>query len=105
MDAIPAHDDAVSCCEYYPDFNLVVSGSWDNLVKLWDFRNNKLAPALVLDEHDEQITSICRDPTGRQPNILLTADMNGKIMAHDIRATDHRVLWEFGTDERIWCMK
>lgn len=32
------HDDAVRCIEYAPDVNVVVTGSWDQTVKLWDPR-------------------------------------------------------------------
>lgn len=32
------HDEAVRCVEYAPDVNVIVTGSWDQTVKLWDPR-------------------------------------------------------------------
>ncbi len=32
------HNDAIRCVHYCPDVNLVITGGWDNLIKLWDPR-------------------------------------------------------------------
>ncbi|KAJ7339419.1 mitotic spindle checkpoint protein Bub3 [Desmophyllum pertusum] len=35
------HDEAIKCVEYCPQSGLVVTGSWDKFVKLWDPRSNQ----------------------------------------------------------------
>ena len=32
------HEDAIRCVEYCPRLGIVVTGSWDRTVKLWDPR-------------------------------------------------------------------
>lgn len=33
------HDKPIKCVEYSPETNTVVTGSWDNTLKLWDPRS------------------------------------------------------------------
>ena len=35
---VGTHEDSIKCVEYCPDVNVVVTGSWDSNVKLWDPR-------------------------------------------------------------------
>ena len=35
---VGAHQDAIRCVNYSPSLNLVVTGSWDKSIKLWDVR-------------------------------------------------------------------
>lgn len=32
------HDNAIRCVHYSPEFNFVITGSWDASIKLWDSR-------------------------------------------------------------------
>lgn len=45
------HDDAVRCIEHSEDKNIIASGSWDRLVKLWDGRS--LGPVGVHSQQDQ----------------------------------------------------
>ena len=35
---VGTHDAPIRCVEYCPDVNVIISGSWDSTVKLWDPR-------------------------------------------------------------------
>jgi cell cycle arrest protein BUB3 len=35
---VGTHDAPIRCVEYCPDVNVVITGSWDSSVKLWDPR-------------------------------------------------------------------
>ncbi|XP_050076251.1 protein FAN-like [Anopheles maculipalpis] len=48
---IRAHDDAVSCISYVPSYGLLVSGSWDCSLKIWNnYSNDSVIGYHVLDE-------------------------------------------------------
>jgi WD40 repeat protein len=32
------HDNAIRCVHYSPEFNFIITGSWDSSIKLWDAR-------------------------------------------------------------------
>ena len=33
------HDNAIKCIEFCPEVNAVITGSWDQLIKVWDARS------------------------------------------------------------------
>ena len=35
---VGSHDDAIRCVHYCPEVNVIITGSWDKTVKLWDPR-------------------------------------------------------------------
>ena len=37
--ALGTHDNAIKCVEYSGDLNVIVTGSWDGTVKVWDQRS------------------------------------------------------------------
>ena len=44
---IGSHDNAVRCIEFCSELNLVISGGWDSVVKLWDPRSNTAVGSLA----------------------------------------------------------
>lgn len=60
--------------------SMVISGSRDNLVMLWDVRSKMLEPVQCLNEAKDSISSV------RISNHeILTASFDGKIRRYDIR--------------------
>jgi len=45
------HEDAVRCLEFSEEKNIIASGSWDRLVKLWDARS--LGPIGIHSQQDQ----------------------------------------------------
>ncbi|CAG0892682.1 unnamed protein product [Darwinula stevensoni] len=74
---IGTHEDAIRCVEFCPDANVVVTGSWDSTVKLWDPRSNVLSGS------------------AQQPNLVYTMGLVGdklvvgtaerKVLVWDLR--------------------
>mmetsp|Transcript_6052 Transcript_6052/g.6750 ORF Transcript_6052/g.6750 Transcript_6052/m.6750 type:complete len:935 (-) Transcript_6052:159-2963(-) len=92
-DSLYAHDDAVSACQVENEKNVVLTGSWDCTVKLWDLRENNIQkdPVDVWYEHDDQITSVS---ARGEYNTIITGDASGKVIVKDFRKTSE-VLAEF----------
>ncbi|XP_035208302.1 mitotic checkpoint protein BUB3-like isoform X3 [Stegodyphus dumicola] len=40
---VGSHDAPIKCVEYCPEVNVVITGSWDRTVKMWDSRSNQCA--------------------------------------------------------------
>jgi COMPASS component SWD3 len=100
IETIHAHDDAISCCEYLEALTLIASGSWDNSVKIWDLRQNKIKPVTMFEEHEEQITCM----TGCDEHLLITGDKDGRVIIRDMRETS-TILSEFQTDPYLSSIK
>jgi polyadenylation factor subunit 2 len=71
----------VKCVAWHPRSSVVVSGSKDNLVKLWDPRSSKLLATLY--GHKNTVTKVAWNDNG---NWLLTASRDQLIKLYDIRA-------------------
>ncbi|XP_058126854.1 protein FAN-like [Anopheles ziemanni] len=57
---IRAHDDAVSCLSYVPMHGLLVSGSWDGSLKIWNnYHNDAVVGYITLEEKIVSIDSAC----------------------------------------------
>ena len=44
---IGSHNNAIRCIEFCSELNLVISGGWDAVVKLWDPRSNAVVGSLT----------------------------------------------------------
>jgi len=54
---IGCHDNAIRCVEFCPELNVVSTGGWDSVVKLWDPRS--MAPAGSLAQPDRVSSLLC----------------------------------------------
>lgn len=84
IEQISAHTDAVSACLTFNELNFVVSGSWDNHLKIWDLRDLN-SPCEIFEDHEDRISGICKDTSGVRPNLIISADILGRIVIRDIR--------------------
>lgn len=105
IDSIVAHDDAITCCEYLPALSALVSGSWDQVTKVWDERASKIKPVMCYEDHEEQITCMTRDFTENLPYYIATADLDGKVVVRDMRAGEHRILSSFNLGSPVKCIR
>ncbi|CAG7728841.1 unnamed protein product [Allacma fusca] len=71
------HDDSVRCIEYSTEKNLVVSGSWDTNVKLWDPRSTTCTGS---HSQNEQVYSM-----SLKDEMLIVGTSGRKIIVWDFR--------------------
>lgn len=75
------HGSDVKSCDWHPSQCLVVTGSKDNKVKLWDPRLGK--EVHTLQSHNNTINQVRWNPVNG--NWLLTGSRDSTIKIHDIR--------------------
>lgn len=76
---IGGHDNAVRCIEFCSELNLVISGGWDAVVKLWDPRSNAAVGSLA--QPDRVYTmSLCGDK-------LIVGTAGRRVLVWDLRNT------------------
>ena len=107
QETVNAHEDAISCVDFLEESvkttqSLVASAAWDGLVKLWDFRANKLRPAQQFEDHEEKVTAMCVDMTKTRPYFIATADVQGQVLLRDIRMGE---LGRFQVQSGVTCLR
>ena len=72
------HLDAIRCMEYCPELGLVVTGSWDNTIKLWDPRQRHGVG--MYDQNGEAVytMSLCGDR-------LVVGTSNKRVLVWDLK--------------------
>lgn len=83
------HEDAIRCVEYCPELGLVLTGSWDKTVKLWDPRQKHSVG--TYDQTGEQVLtmSMCGDRVivGTSNRRVLVWDLKNMQFAEQRRAS------------------
>ena len=50
----------MNCVQFNrPDCSLVMSGSYDSSVRIWDTKSRNMEPVQILDEAKDSVTSLC----------------------------------------------
>ena len=72
------HLDAIKCVEYCPELGLVITGSWDKTVKLWDPRQKHMIG--MYDQNSEAVytMSLCGDR-------LVVGTANRRVLVWDLK--------------------
>ncbi|XP_053677990.1 protein FAN-like [Anopheles nili] len=80
---IRAHDDAVSCLSYVPSHRLLISGSWDCSLKIWNnYHNDSVVGYFVLEEK-----IVCIDTSASERSIRMAVGLqNGELLLYDLDA-------------------
>lgn len=75
------HQAAVNCCMFNEDSSVVVSGSVDTMVKVWDCRSHTKDPVQNLEESKDSVT--CLDVTDHE---ILVGSADRRTRLYDLRA-------------------
>ena len=75
------HDGAVNSLHYSPNFDILVSGGYDQAVKVWDCRSRSVDPIQVMKPFADSVTSVI--VTERSD--ILAGSVDGTIRRFDVR--------------------
>ncbi|KAF2021097.1 WD40 repeat-like protein [Aaosphaeria arxii CBS 175.79] len=62
------------------DDSVVVSGSYDGTVKIWDTKSGSYKPIMTLDEAKDSITDVCV-----YDSEIITGSVDGRVRSYDLR--------------------
>lgn len=75
------HLSAVNCCAFNEDSSVIISGSTDTTVKVWDCRSRAQEPIQTLEECKDTVTSIAVSN-----HEILVGSGDGCVRLYDLRA-------------------
>ena len=75
-----AHVATVNTVRFNEDSSVIISGSVDGSVKLWDFKSNSKEPIQVLDEAKDSVSSVT--VSDQQ---IVSASLDFAVRTYDIR--------------------
>lgn len=77
---IQGHSQRINCLEMNEDSTILLTGSYDKTVKVWDLRSNMRDPMQSLDDFKDSVTSIKK--TNHQ---IISSCVDGKLRIYDLR--------------------
>jgi len=90
---LPAHSDPVSSVDFSRDGTLLVSGSYDGLIRLWETQSGQCLRTLVKNDDNQPVSFVKFSPNTQ---FILAATLNSSLR-----------LWKFGGGEQqqFKCLK
>lgn len=77
---ILAHNHRINCLALNPYQSVIISGSFDNTVKIWDLMSKNHKPVQVLDDFKDSVTKIISTD-----NSIIVGSVDGILRIYDIR--------------------
>jgi len=81
INVLTGHEDFVFCLDKHPFQNILISGSYDEKVKVWDSRSNNYCIHSI-PAHSSPVTSVCFDNTGLE---FISAGTDGQTRLWNTR--------------------
>ena len=76
---IPAHSDPVTCVDFNKDGSMMLSSSFDGLVRLWDTETGKCLRTII-DNNNPPVSLAKFSPNGK---FVLTGSLDGQLKVWD----------------------
>ena len=95
IDILNGHTGPVSCLAFSHINDILVSGSWDNTVKMWELYTKKGISETY--EHNSKITSIALSPNDKE---VAVSTLNGELYTWDIETGAIKNILDVSKD--IW---
>jgi len=87
---LTGHTDAITSLAYSPAGNLIVTGSKDGTIRLWDGTGNDTTPRAVLTGHQAAVRLVRFTPQGNQ---LVSVGDGGQVHLWDIATQSMNREW------------
>ena len=95
IDVLNGHTGPVSCLAFSHINDILVSGSWDNTVKMWELYTKKGISETY--EHNSKITAIALSPNDKE---VAVSTLNGELYTWDIETSSIKNILDVSRD--IW---
>ena len=95
IDVLNGHTGPVSCLTFSHINDILVSGSWDNTVKMWELYTKKGISETY--EHNSKITAIALSPNDKE---VAVSTLNGELYTWDIETGSIKNILDVSRD--IW---
>jgi mitogen-activated protein kinase organizer 1 len=101
------HDQQVNCVSYNNFYNVLVSGSYDSTVKIWDMEARNSRPLQTLFDFQDSVTDVCVTSdqiiaSSVDENLRIYDIRFGKLRTHNIGAPING-LYACGDDDFVFC--
>lgn len=95
---LKGHTGAVTCAAFSPNGKLILTGGWDNTVRLWDLESGE--EMYRLDNHQDYVNSLAFSPNGK---LILTGSSDGTTRLWDAK-TREEICRLIGFNDGTWAV-
>ena len=95
IDVLNGHTAPVSCLAFSHINDILISGSWDNTVKMWELYTKKGISETY--EHNSKITAVALSPNDKE---VAVSTLNGELYTWDIETSSIKNILDVSRD--IW---